>query len=94
MQSKYKSEKKLFIPDTQITFKEARLLTDSGVFSGVYLITGFEEGTWEMLFVKKDGENCQLMVERGHPRSFSTVESALRMLGQLGIRPSSLKLGF
>jgi hypothetical protein len=74
-----------------VTLKEARMLIDAGVFTRVYLVKGLEAGTWELVFEKKLGDSCQLKTERGHVRSFPTVESALRILEQLGIRPSSLE---
>ena len=74
-----------------ITLKEAKMLLDAGVFIRVYLVRGLKAGTWELVFEKKLGDSCQLKTERGHVRSFPTVESALRLLEQLEIRPSSLE---
>ena len=74
-----------------VTFKEAEMLVNAGVFTRVYLIKGLEAGSWELVFEKKLGDSCQLRTARGHVRSFPNVESALRVLEKLGIRPSSLE---
>ena len=68
-----------------IKFREARMLVESEVFASVSLICFNQSEGWRLLFHSKFNEcTSQLITLKGKLRTFPTVDSAKRVLVQLG----------